>query len=197
MTQLEYDENGFAIKSGFELCHCCDFQTGAYIGLQEQYVSVNCGLPAHAYLDAPPEYKDGEWPVRISSSEPWVILPDFRGKTAYSIETKQPREINELGPLPDHETLKKPSSPYDAWDGLQWVEDHEAEAAAALAAATATRSALLAEANQHIAVLSDAVDLGMATEDEQAAYNAWRRYRVELTRLDLTITPIEWPEKPQ
>ncbi|MGY4041446.1 tail fiber assembly protein [Aeromonas hydrophila] len=80
---------------------------------------------------------------------------------------------------------------------MKWVADRDAEAAAALAIATATRFALLAEANQHIAVLSDAVDLGMATADEQAAYNAWRRYRVELTRLDLTVTPIAWPEKPQ
>ncbi|WP_439836342.1 tail fiber assembly protein [Aeromonas enteropelogenes] len=197
MTRLSYDDNGFAIESGFESCHCCDYATGAYIGLQDQYVSIHCGLPAHAYLEAPPEWKDGEWPARLSSSEPWVILPDFRGKIAYHIETKQPREIKELGSLPAHETLLKPASIHDKWDGEHWQADDEAEADAALAAATVTRSALLAEANQHIAVLGDAVDLGMATDAELDAYNAWRRYRVELTRLDLTLTPIVWPEKPQ
>ncbi|WP_441254338.1 tail fiber assembly protein [Aeromonas sp. A600620] len=55
---------------------------------------------------------------------------------------------------------------------------------------------LIAEASQKIDVLGDAIELGMATDDEQAAYTAWRRYRVELTRLDLTETPIAWPEKP-
>ena len=194
---IGYDGNGFATESGWVSCHCCDGVSGAYIGLIDTYVSINCGLPAHAYLDAPPSHADGEWPTRRGRDEPWQILPDFRGKIAYDIVTKTQRIITDLGEISDTETLLKPSSPYDAWDGLQWVADHEAEAAAALAAATATRFALLAEANQHIAVLSDAVDLGMATEDEQAAYNAWRRYRVELTRLDLTVTPIEWPEKPQ
>lgn len=193
---VKFDENGFALESGDVPCHCC-YPTGEYIGVQDVYVSVSTGLPAHAYLDAPPDHGDGEWPSRAGRNEPWSILPDLRGQMAYNIDTKEAREITELGPLRERETLMKPSSPYDAWEGLQWVADHEAEAAAALAAATATRSALLAEANQHIAVLSDAVDLGMATADEQDAYNAWRRYRVELTRLDLTVTPIVWPEKPQ
>ncbi|WP_421229580.1 tail fiber assembly protein [Aeromonas enteropelogenes] len=193
--RLTYDENGFSLESGWEQCHVCQ-PDGAYIGISDVYVSVASGLPAHAYLDAPPPHTDGEWPSRTGRERPWSILPDLRGKTAYNIDTKEAREITELGPLLEWETLLLPSSPYDAWDGVAWVADHEAEAAAELATATATRSSLLAEANQHIAVLSDAVDLGMETDDEQAAYNAWRRYRVELTRLDLTITPIVWPDKP-
>lgn len=197
MSRLQYDESGFALSSGMELCHCCDWDTGAYIGQQEQYVSIHCGLPAHAYLDAPPAHTDGEWPARMGRSEPWIILPDLRGQTAYHIETKIEREIKTLGALPADETLLKPASIYDKWDGAQWQHDADAEAAAALAMATSTRNALLATANQNIAVLADAVDLGMATDDEQAAYTAWRRYRVELTRLDLTSTQIIWPEQPQ
>ncbi|WP_429220884.1 tail fiber assembly protein [Aeromonas veronii] len=193
---LRYDENGFALESGWESCHICQ-PDGAYVGTDEVYVSINAGLPANAYLEAPPAHSDGEWPNRAGRDAPWIILSDLRGQLAYNIDTKTARVITSLGGVPENETLLKPSSPYDAWDGLKWVTDHEAEAAAALSAATATRSALLAEANQYIAVLSDAVDLGMATEDEQTAYNAWRRYRVELTRLDLTVTPIVWPEKPQ
>ncbi|WP_421191041.1 tail fiber assembly protein [Aeromonas jandaei] len=193
---LTYDDNGFALESGWESCHVCQ-QDGTYVGVEDVYVSINSGLPAHAYLDAPPSNADGEWPSRMGRDEPWLILPDYRGHRAYNIETKAERVIASLGCVPENETLLKPSSPYDAWNGLKWVADNEAEAAAALAAATATSAALLAEANQHIAVLSDAVDLGMATEDEKAAYNAWRRYRVELTRLDLSITPIAWPEAPQ
>lgn len=196
MSRLQYDESGFALSSGMELCHCCDWDTGTYIGQQEQYVSIHCGLPAHAYLDAPPAHNDGEWPARMGRAEPWIILPDLRGKTAYHIETKIEREIKTLGALPADETLLKPASIYDKWDGAQWQHDADAEAAAALAMATSTRNALLATANQNIAVLADAVDLGMATDAEQAAYTAWRRYRVELTRLDLTVVPIQWPVKP-
>ncbi|MCF5767969.1 tail fiber assembly protein [Aeromonas veronii] len=195
--RVEWGEDGWASNSGWETAHITEPETGKYIGQREVWVSAGTGLPACAYLDAPPPYKDGECPVRIARSEPWVIKQDLIGMTAYNIETKGSREITELGPLRELETLLKPSSPYDAWDGFKWVKDHEAEAAAALDSATRMRSELLIEANQHIAVLGDAVELGMATEDEQAAYTAWRRYRVELTRLDLTVTPIEWPEKPQ
>ncbi|WP_429071167.1 tail fiber assembly protein [Aeromonas veronii] len=196
MSQLEYDENGFALSSGIELCHCCDWDTGAYIGLHEQYVSIHCGLPAHAYLDAPPVHTDGEWPARMSRSEPWIILPDLRGQTAYHIETKRPREINALGALLADETLLKPSSIHDKWDGERWQHDANAEAAAALAIATAQRSALMAEAAAQLAVLTDAVELGIATEAEQAAYTAWRQYRVLLSRVDLTANPVAWPTKP-
>lgn len=193
---LTYDESGFALESGWEQCHCCQ-PDGAYIGKDDVYVSINSGLPAHAYLDEPPPHPAGFWPSRLDYSQPWLIMPDLRGQTAFNTKTKQPRLITELGALPENETLLPPASPYDVWATDKWLADPDAEAAAALAAATETRQVLLAEANQHVAVLGDAVELGMATENEQAAYTAWRRYRVELTRLDLTITPIIWPEQPQ
>lgn len=196
MSNLDYDENGFAMTSGWESCHCCQ-PDGAYIGKADVYVSINSGLPAHAYLDAPPLHSAGFWPSRLDSSQPWLILHDLRGQTAFNTQTKNHRLITELGALQENETLLPPASPYDVWDGDKWMADPDAEAAAALAAATATRQALMAEANQNIAVLGDAVEMGMATEVEQAAYNAWRRYRIELTRLDLTVTPIRWPVKPE
>ncbi|UYB71627.1 tail fiber assembly protein [Aeromonas veronii] len=195
MNNLEYDKFGFAMVSGWELCHCCQHD-GAYIGKQDVYVSINSGLPAHAYLDAPPPHPAGHWPCRMPGDDAWVIQQDLRGQTAYNTQTKQPRTITELGALSENETLLSPTSTHDVWDNDKWVADPDAEAAAALAAATATRAAMLAEANQHIDVLGDAVELGIATEDELAAYNNWRRYRVELMRLDLIVTPIAWPIKP-
>lgn len=195
MPNLDYDENGFAMTSGWESCHCCQHD-GVYIGKNDVYVSINSGLPAHAYLDEPPPHPAGFWPSRLDCSQPWLIMRDLRGQIAFNTKTKQPRLITELGELPENETLLPPASPYDVWDTDKWLADPDAEAAAALAAATATRQVLLVEANQRIAVLGDAIDLGMATEKEQGSYNEWRRYRVELTRLDLTVTPIFWPAKP-
>ncbi|HBC0589182.1 TPA: tail fiber assembly protein [Enterobacter cloacae] len=43
---------------------------------------------------------------------------------------------------------------------------------------------LLAEANDKIAVLQDAVDLNMATEDEKFQLIEWKKYRVLLTRVN-------------
>lgn len=122
MSHLQYNNDGFALSSGFEMCHCCDAD-GAYIGEMEQYISIHCGLPARAYLDAPPTHNDDEWPARMGRLEPWIILPDLRGQTAYNTETKQPRQIKTLGALPADETLIAPSAYDDVWDAASstWV----------------------------------------------------------------------------
>lgn len=60
------------------------------------------------------------------------------------------------------------------------------------------KQALLAEANNEIAPLQDAVDLGMATDEEKAKLTAWKTYRVLLNRVDTSISPnIDWPQKPE
>lgn len=59
------------------------------------------------------------------------------------------------------------------------------------------KSQLLMDANNAIAPLQDAVDLGMATDEEQALLLEWKKYRVLLNRVDTSVAPdIEWPEKP-
>ncbi|ENY9400323.1 tail fiber assembly protein [Salmonella enterica] len=45
-----------------------------------------------------------------------------------------------------------------------------------------------------IAPLQDAVDLGIATNDEKAQLDEWKKYRVLVNRVD-TSNP-DWPEKP-
>ncbi|MCT9014628.1 tail fiber assembly protein [Cupriavidus gilardii] len=65
-----------------------------------------------------------------------------------------------------------------------------------LAANTALRNRLLAEAAERMAPLQDAVDLGMATEEEQARLLQWKQYRIALSRLDLTLAPVPWPGTP-
>ncbi|HHA1369028.1 MULTISPECIES: tail fiber assembly protein [Enterobacter] len=56
---------------------------------------------------------------------------------------------------------------------------------------------LLAYANNIIEPLKDAIDLRMATEDEQNTLLAWRQYRVLLLRVDTSHTSnIIWPITP-
>lgn len=56
---------------------------------------------------------------------------------------------------------------------------------------------LLACANDIIEPLKDAIDLGMATEEEQKTLLAWRQYRVLLLRVDTSHTSnIIWPITP-
>ncbi|MEQ4693289.1 tail fiber assembly protein [Providencia manganoxydans] len=60
------------------------------------------------------------------------------------------------------------------------------------------KQSLLAEANNAIAPLQDAIDLGMATEVEAASLQEWKKYRVLLNRVDTSTAPnIDWPQKPE
>lgn len=71
------------------------------------------------------------------------------------------------------------------------VIDHVAEAAV-------MRSGLRAVADAEIAPLQDAADLGIATDEEYAALNEWKKYRVMLMRIDTSKAPdIEWPDMPE
>ncbi|OWO78672.1 tail fiber assembly protein [Photorhabdus luminescens] len=57
---------------------------------------------------------------------------------------------------------------------------------------------LIAEATNQIAPLQDAVDLGIAIEEEKMALLAWKEYRVILNRIDVSqAMDIDWPEKPE
>lgn len=63
--------------------------------------------------------------------------------------------------------------------------------------AEATKARLIALAAETIAPLQDALDLGIATEDEAAALIAWKKYRVLLARVDTSSAPeVDWPEAP-
>ncbi|EUD08649.1 tail fiber assembly protein [Providencia alcalifaciens] len=63
--------------------------------------------------------------------------------------------------------------------------------------AKSKKQLLLAGATEAIAPLQDAVDLGMATEEEIALLNEWKECRVLLNRVDTSLAPdIDWPQKP-
>lgn len=66
-----------------------------------------------------------------------------------------------------------------------------------VAEAEAKKQYLLSEAADAIAPLQDAVDLDMATPEEEALLKEWKKYRVLLNRVDTSAAPdITWPVKP-
>lgn len=67
-----------------------------------------------------------------------------------------------------------------------------------IAEAEYQKQVLLNEATAAIAPLQDAVDLGIATDEERAQVKKWKNYRVLINRVDTSIAPnINWPEKPE
>ncbi|HID9068062.1 TPA: tail fiber assembly protein [Enterobacter kobei] len=60
-----------------------------------------------------------------------------------------------------------------------------------------TRKQLIENAGLTISVLQDAVDLGMATENEVEQLRLWKTYRIRLSRISTATAPeIEWPDPP-
>lgn len=63
--------------------------------------------------------------------------------------------------------------------------------------ATRKKNRLITQAGIAIAPLQDAADLEMATQEESTQLLAWRRYRVQLNRIDVDQgNAIIWPEVP-
>lgn len=55
----------------------------------------------------------------------------------------------------------------------------------------------MTDVNALIVPLQDAVDMGIAIDDEIASLKAWKTYRIMLNRIDTSLAPnIEWPEIP-
>ncbi len=63
--------------------------------------------------------------------------------------------------------------------------------------AEARKNELLASAGKAVAPLQDAVDLGMAMEEEIVQLKLWKTYRVQLSRINPQSAPdIDWPVAP-
>ncbi|MCX7133097.1 tail fiber assembly protein [Aeromonas sp.] len=191
-----WEENGWAANDGWESAHCANPATGEYSGLSEVFISIGTGLPAGSYLDAPPQREPGKAIVR--TDEGWAMQADHRGQLAYHKQSKLQSLITELGDLPTDLTLQEPQSPFDIWDEQTgtWVKNAAAEQQSMTAQAQQHKTAQLAAASGMIATLQDAVDLAMATPAEEASLLDWKRYRVMLTRIDVSAHPITWPISP-
>lgn len=60
------------------------------------------------------------------------------------------------------------------------------------------KSNLMAAATNTVAVLQDAVDFEMATDEEARLLPLWKKYRVLLSRVDAdTPEDVNWPEQPR
>ncbi|NBB57637.1 tail fiber assembly protein [Pantoea vagans] len=129
-------------------------------------------------------------------------------KTYARIENQLVAEIVALNVKPEklyHPSLiwvditalpEQPDVNYRYSDGVFAAPVTEAENAVLIAS-----SRLAAEmdmANRTIAPLQDAVDISIATDDETTRLSEWKRYRVELSRIDTSKAPdITWPVRPQ
>lgn len=190
-------EKGFAIMAGEIVVFNYDGVTREYLSQTTEYLAVGVSIPANACTDKPLAAKNGYVVCRNSKQTGWEYLADHRGETVWNVKTGESIEITVPGDYPADTTIYAPSTRYDKWNGECWKTDEAAQAAADIAQANATKAALIKNASERIEPLQDAVELGMATDEEKSRYDAWRKYRVMLTRVDTTLAPaINWPVLP-
>jgi hypothetical protein len=128
-------------------------------------------------------------------------------KTYARIENQLVAEIVSLNVKPEklyHPSLiwvditalpEQPDVNYRYSDGVFTAPVADAESAVLIA--SSRLAAEMDEANRAIAPLQDAVDINIATDEEITRLAKWKRYRVELSRIDTSNAPdIEWPKKP-
>lgn len=56
---------------------------------------------------------------------------------------------------------------------------------------------LMGEADREICVLEDILELGMQEADEAAQLKTWKKYRIQLRRVDVSDINAKFPDKPK
>ena len=153
-------------------------------------------IPAHATTDAVPQSQEGQLARRLLDNSGWELIDDVRG-TWYDADG-QPVKVRDLDADVSQLTREAPpDATYKLVKG-KWEQCPDKVAAAKKAAMDAEVAAGMAEANRQIAVLQDAVDLDMATPEEEAALKTWKKYRVLLSRAqsDAKYPNVTLPQRP-
>lgn len=188
-----FDDDGLAIQAGDIRCFYFDELTGEYTGWSDEYINIGVSMPGHSTDIEPGDEVPGM--VAVFYDDAWKQKEDHRRETVFSTADGSRVTIDYIGEIREGFTTSEPGTPYDKWDGSQWVTDTDAQHAAVVAEAEAKQSALRSIADIEIEWRQDAVDVGIATEEETAALIEWKKYRVLLMRVD-TADP-EWPTPPE
>lgn len=191
-------ENGLAEVAGWVKCYLSHHQTREYMGASMEYVMFDVSLSSGAYLDEPKLPKKERQAIRRNENgDAWELVDDFRGLTAFIIETKQPVTIDFIGSLPETLTLLQPNSEFDKWSGESWVADEQAIKEAQINAAKKQKTELSQEAENRIVQLERKIKLEMANDTEVGLLKSWEIYTVKLGDVNPELAPdIEWPQKP-
>lgn len=198
VEQAKLGKNGLAISSGWIKIFNANHDNGEYIGAGMEYLPIGVGLPAQAYADEPVKPAEGMALRRKSDGSAWEEVVDHRGEVAYSKNDRRPQIVTFIGDLPEGLTLLQPATDFDVWNGKGWVTDTEMMKRHQIEMAQARKLNLQAEANAIMAPLQAAVKHGMASDEEKARLDAWEKYTVLLSRVDVSTAPnIEWPLKPE
>ncbi|HAX3411872.1 TPA: tail fiber assembly protein, partial [Escherichia coli] len=177
--EITLDENGFATEAGFITVYNYNGETMEFTSASLEYLPVGVGVPGNSCVDAPISKKDGFAVCRTADLTGWEYVADHRGETIYSTATGKPVTISQLGEYPEGTTTIAPLTPYDKWDGEEWVTDTDAQHRAAVEAAETQRQSLIDTAMASIKLI-------------QLKLQAGRKLtQAETTRLNVVLDYID------
>ncbi len=194
MSEVIFDADGHATNAGYvRVYHFAG--NGECLGWSDEYINIGVGLPGSSTMIPPGEPTTGM--VSVFNGTTWDKQQDHRGQTVYSIADRHAVLVDYIGAIKDGYVDAAPATQFDKWDGTAWVEDAEAKRAADIDTAEQKKGVLRSTADNEIAWLQDAVDAGIASEEETALLSMWKAYRVQLMRIKTDAAPdIEWPTTP-
>ncbi|HCP1227771.1 TPA: tail fiber assembly protein [Escherichia coli] len=198
MTQAKLNSEFIATVAGDITVFNYDGETREYLSSSVEYLAVGVGLPANSCTDAPSESKEGFAICRTADFTTWEYVADHRGETVYSTETGDAMMVSLPGDYPEGTTTLAPSTPYDTWNGSEWVTDTEAQHAADVEVAEQQKAALLLEAQATISLWQTELQLGIISDEDKASLIAWMNYIKAVQAVDTSKAPdINWPDKPE
>lgn len=198
MTQAVLNKENIATAAGDITVFNYDSVTREYLFSTVEYLAVGVGIPAASCTDAPGEEKASYAICRTAELSGWEYIVDHRGEDVFSTETGEAVAITSLGDYPENTTTLAPSTPYDTWNGSEWVTDTEAQHAADVAAAEQQKAALLVDAQATISPWQAELQLGIISDEDKASLIAWMNYIKAVQAVDTSAAPdINWPEKPE
>lgn len=198
MTQAKLNSEFIATAPGDITVFNYDGETREYLSSSVEYLAVGVGLPANSCTDAPGESKDNFAICRTADFTAWGYVADHRGETVYSTETGESVIVSLPGDYPEGTTTLAPATPYDTWNGSEWVTDSETQHAADVEAAEQQKAALLLEAQTTISLWQTELQLGIISDEDKASLIAWMNYIKAVQAVDTSKAPdITWPDKPE
>lgn len=198
MSEAKLNSNFIAIVAGDITVFNYDGETREYLSSSVEYLAVGVGIPANSCTDAPGESKEDFTICRSADFTAWEYVADHRGETVYSTETGEAVIISAPGDYPNDTTTLAPPTPYDTWNGSEWVTDTKAQHAADVEAAEQQKAALLAEAQTTISLWQTELQLGIISDEDKASLIAWMKYIKAVQAVDTSKAPdITWPDKPE
>lgn len=197
MKNAELNNDQIATAAGNVIVYSYDGETREYLSSSVEYLAVGVGIPALSCTDAPGEEKDGFVICRTADFTAWEYVTDHRGETIYSTKTGEALVVSLPGNYPKETTTLAPATPYDTWNGSEWVTNTDEQHTADVEAAEQQKSAFLAEAQVTISLWQTELQLGIISDEDKASLILWLTYIKELQAVTPDAAPsIEWPTPP-